>query len=364
MKMKKTILLIFMIALLSACAVQEGVKPLKIGAILPLTGHAAITGEMVKNAMELAADDLAQKGIEVEILYEDSQGQARLGIAAYNKLKKIDKVDVVLVAFSRVAIPLISLAEQDETPLIMTLVAAKGAANMSDYAFRFWSDETQYAYPHFDIFTKKEYENIALLYVNDEYGYAVSQAMKEKAEENGVTIVADEKFEVGTTDFRTHLLKIKASNPDGILLVVDTPPGIINILTQAKELVIQSEIFEASPYLNVKGIRAALGGAAEDAFTIGYPFSLKQTGKEFSQKYFESYDTYPLFMAPFGYDMVNLIAEATQGQSLSGEEIKNKILALEIYRSLNGPLDIQPNGEINPPTFSVQIKNDEMVLVK
>lgn len=260
----RVIIGVCLISLLSGCSSGE---TLKIGAILPLTGPVAINGEMIKGGMELAKIDLEQQGITLEIIYEDSQGTPTQGLSAYNKLKNIDNVDVVLVAFSRVAMPLIPLADQDEIPILMTLVAAYGAADKSPYAFRFFSSEEQFAHPHFN--AVKKGDTLGLLYIDDEYGHAVGQAVKEKAEEMNIQLT-EETYDVGATDFRTQLLKIKVQEPDGIFVVVDNPPAMINLANQVKELGIQATIFEASPYFAAENVRKAVGEAATGMYTITY----------------------------------------------------------------------------------------------
>ena len=61
----------------------------KIGGTSPLTGNAAIYGNAVKNAAELAAEEINAEGgdIQFEVHFEDDQGQADLATNAYAALK-------------------------------------------------------------------------------------------------------------------------------------------------------------------------------------------------------------------------------------------------------------------------------------
>ncbi|HLD04991.1 MAG TPA: ABC transporter substrate-binding protein [Candidatus Nanoarchaeia archaeon] len=365
MKSKRALTYLLLVTILISCSDSQQIEnqtkeSLKVGAILPLSGSAAIWGEAIQNGMELAQEELAKEGMTIGIQYEDSQAIPTLGLSAYKKLVEQDKVNIVISAFSRVSVPLISLVERDRMPLLMTMVAAKGVTENSQYAFRFYSTEKDYAYPHFDIL-KSEYTSLGLLYLNDEYGVSVAQAIRDKAKENNVKIVVEETFDPATTDFRTQLLKIKAKNPQALLFVGAVPTEVVNAMKQVKEMQLDSIFFEASPNLGLEPIRATAGGSAEGVYTLAYPLTLGMAGAAFSEAYRERYGEAPLHAAAFGYDMVVLAAKASNGKSVTGKALVDKILALKSFDSLNGPVQIQSTREINPSLYSVKIVNGSLV---
>ncbi len=335
---------------------------LRIGAILPMSGPAAVWGESIRNGMELVKDEINKSGISVDVFYEDSKASAAEGISAYNKLKEVDKVDIVFSAFSRVSVPLIPMADEDKIPIIMTVVSAKGVAERSPFAFRFYSNERQYVDPHFERLGVANYSSIAVLRINDEFGSDVSRRISEKAGESGINIVLEEKFDPGSTDFRTQLIKIKSKNPNAVLVVTAVPAEIINILKQAKEINLDTDIFEASAVLSSDLARRDAGESTENVFTMAFPFTLKKTGEEFRTKYKEKYGSEPSFAAAFGYDMMKLAVGVSGGKSMKGEELASRIIDMKNFDSLNGPVAIQSNGEINPELYSVKIINGSLFL--
>ena len=61
---------------------------IKIGGTGPLTGGAAIYGNAVKNAAEIAVEEInALDGIHFELKFEDDQHDAEKAVNAYNTLK-------------------------------------------------------------------------------------------------------------------------------------------------------------------------------------------------------------------------------------------------------------------------------------
>jgi ABC-type branched-subunit amino acid transport system substrate-binding protein len=73
-------------------------KTFTIGAVLPMTGPAALWGETVKNGMDLALESKT----DIRVLYEDSRSTAADGVTAYNLLKS-KGVDLYFSELSLVA---------------------------------------------------------------------------------------------------------------------------------------------------------------------------------------------------------------------------------------------------------------------
>src|SRR3989338_1342421 len=71
--------------------------PIKIGALLPLTGTFAQLGEDVKNGLEIAREEIKTRyGIAFDIVYEDSSADPKVSVLAASKLINIDKIGVVV----------------------------------------------------------------------------------------------------------------------------------------------------------------------------------------------------------------------------------------------------------------------------
>lgn len=335
-----------------------------IGAVLPLSGSGAVFGEDMRNAIELALEEEATNGVHMRAVYADSQAIAKEGVAAYAQLNATHDVDVIVTAFSRVAIPLVDLAHEHKQPIITTLVAAKDLPVKSPYAFRFYSPPEDFANAHFDTRIQKErYGSIGVLYIHDEYGAAIVEAIEQRAAKEGIPLVAAEHFEPNATDMRTGLTKIKAANPAALLIVPSSPPEAISIVRQLRELDLSMDVFEASVHLSAEMNRTELGDMAHGIYTITYPFSVQETeaAREFREKYETRFQETPNFIAPFAYDIVRMIARASAGKNMSREELTQAVQSLGIFDSVNGTVRIQDTGEITPPIRAVRIEHGDLV---
>ncbi|MFA5022989.1 MAG: ABC transporter substrate-binding protein, partial [Candidatus Paceibacterota bacterium] len=127
----KSIIAIVVIALIIIGFWYYGAKPatpnvtgpIKIGAILSLTGDAAAQGDYALKAIKLAEEEINKNGgvngRSVQVVIEDDQTTAKDATTAFSKLINVDKVDGVIGSlWDFTTQPLIPLALTSSTTLI------------------------------------------------------------------------------------------------------------------------------------------------------------------------------------------------------------------------------------------------------
>ena len=72
---------------------------IKIGALLVLSGDGAAWGENAKKGIDMAFREWqrSHKDQSIEIIYEDTAGDAKQAVTAYQKLVNVDKIDVIFL---------------------------------------------------------------------------------------------------------------------------------------------------------------------------------------------------------------------------------------------------------------------------
>ena len=102
--MSKRFALLLSLALLVVTAVAAQQAPIKIGAILPLTGSGASYGVWMKGGTEMAAEEInAAGGIagrKLEVIYEDHAADASKAVNAMRRLVEVEKVPFTLTSYS------------------------------------------------------------------------------------------------------------------------------------------------------------------------------------------------------------------------------------------------------------------------
>ncbi len=276
-------------------------KPFTIGAVLPLSGAAALWGETVKNGMELALE--GRPGIVA--IYEDSKSTAADGVSAYNSLQN-KGVDLTVSETSLVAVPLAKIALERKQPLLVTLVATDHSKIVNEYTTRYYTDPTNYAMPAFNdpLSPVIKAKKIALLHRNDELGVAVKDKIVQLSSENKKELVIQESFAPNEKDYRTLLTKIKNSKADALVFIVANPIEAVGIVKMANEIGIGMPMIEASAVFADLDTRKQAGTI--QFYSTSYDFSLPGKAQDFKAKYQAKFNKEPNFGAAFGYDIANL----------------------------------------------------------
>jgi branched-chain amino acid transport system substrate-binding protein len=208
---------------LMSCSKQTQ-EPIKIGAVLSVTGPASFLGEPEKNTLIMLKDQLNKaggiNGRPVEIIIEDSKSDESQAVVAAKKLIEKEKVLAIIgpstTGESMALVPIVTAAK---VPMIS---CAAGAAITQPVADRFWVFKTaQYDTSAveriFDYMKSKGITSIGIVSVSTSYGDAGRKAMLEIAPSFGLKIVADEKYGPKDTDMTAQLVKIKSAGAQAII---------------------------------------------------------------------------------------------------------------------------------------------------
>jgi len=253
-KTGKTVLWIIIIIIV-ICLIWWGAskKPsltgevIKVGILEPLTGVRAEAGEYFKRGLDLALAEInsdLNKKYQLELVFEDTQYDPAIAVTAFNKLKDIDKVGYVIGAHgSSNTLAVAPIAEENKIILITPGSQSTAISQAGDYIFRTQINTAQEA-PFIAEFIAgiSGDKPVHVLGLNTDYSLSYMKNLTPAFEENGVTMGLFEKFDPKETDYRTQLLKLKASNAEYILLLA-IPKHAGQILKQVQELGIKSNFF-------------------------------------------------------------------------------------------------------------------------
>jgi len=230
----------------SIYAIAQAPKVIKVGAIYPLTGDLAPTGKLCKEGVNLAVDiinnkyDLplplakvegipSLKGAKIEIVYGDSQGSPRTGMAEAERIISSQHVVAMIGGYQSAVVKTASYAaERLGVPYVLSdatspLLTRRGFK----WFFRVNPDDTISARNFFECVrdveekTGTKLKRIAILYENTEWGAKVAEQLrkyaKEFGEKYGYKIVVDIPYFHGATDVTSEVLKLKAAKPDVLM---------------------------------------------------------------------------------------------------------------------------------------------------
>lgn len=343
----------------------DGGQAILVGAVLPLTGDAAVYGKAIKNGIGLAlaqANDAQQR--RIKLLYEDDAGQATQAVSAAHRLIDIDKVPVIIGgAMSSTAEATIPICDANHVVLISPTATKPSLTRMGSYFFRLWpSDDYDGKFMADAAYNKLGLRRVSILYVNLAYGVGITQVFTREFERLGGTIVSKDGYNQGTTDFRTILTRITAAHPDAIYL-----PGyvaeITQILKQAKELGIKTRFLGVNSMYDPKLIEIA--GDAADGAVFTYPMydthSSDPVIAHFVASYKARYGSDPDAFAAQGYDTLRVLVKALDSGARTGNAIRLALHSIGPYDGPGGSFTFDERGDVEKPLRLLIVRNGRFV---
>lgn len=229
---------------LAARAEEPGItdKTIKIGIFGPLSGPNMAYGFDVVNAAKMYYDKINKEGgihgRKIEYVVEDDRCNANDLVAAVKKLVEQDQVFMLNGgSCSAAVVAAKDYVVRNKVPFLMLNASGDGALfPPTDYIFGAYSI-SQYAVGGAMIeFAAKQFGAKTVAYINhdDAYGAWNLEGSKKDAEVNGVKL-AVESVNPGINDVTAPFLKVRAANPDAILLVTYARPAAL-LIKKAQEM--------------------------------------------------------------------------------------------------------------------------------
>ena len=330
--------------------IEDRNSAISIGVVLPLTGHLASTGQLMKQGFELARDEIntAQlSNTRLNFILEDDTSTVEGAVEAFNKLIYTEGVAVILgPATSSATQAAFPIAQENQIVAISPTSGARGLSAIGDFVFRI-PLTTDVLIPRGIKAThaKLGYQRVATIYdETDLFSTDRDEALREALTTNGVEVLTTETFVSGDTDFSAQLARIKALNPDAIF-VSALPPEKPGMLMQGHQLDI-SVPFIVSSLTDVE-VQAA-GAAAEGAITfIGWLSTDDTPGNQaFVQNYSATFGTEPNTFATMSYTAVYILSEAIRdAQSTDSTAIRDALANIRDFDTVLGKFSFDTNGD-------------------
>ena len=340
-----------------------------IGEYGSLTGEDATFGTSTKNGIDIAVDEInAAAGLlgkKVRVIVEDDQGKAEEANIVVTKLITKDKVVAVLgeVASSR-SLAAAPVAQQYSVPMISPSSTNVEVTRKGDYVFRvcFLDPFQGFVMAKFATTTLKMTKVAILRDIKSDYSVGLANAFIENFKKMGGTIVGDESYSAGDTDFNAQLTSIKAKNPQAIFV-----PGYYTavglIARQAKKQGIAAPLLGGDGWDSPK--LTEIGGAALDGSFFTNHYSVEDPSPE-AQKFLTAYkarfNSVPDALAGLGYDSAMVLFEAIKrAGSTDGKKIRDEIARTKDHAGVTGKITLDSERNANKPAVVLEIKGGKFL---
>ncbi len=352
--------------LLAACGTSNNnssSSPINVGITGPFSGPYADPGSAIRNAGQLAIDDInAAGGIngrKLQALPEDDTCDAQTGVQAAQKLLNESIVAIVGGYCSGASIPESdTLHRNGDLPFITAASSnPKFTEQGYDNVFRMVSRDDAEAPA--DVSFMKDWlkaGKIAIMHDNTTYAKGVADSAKQAAQSTGMTVTYFDAITPGQKDYTAALEKVATTKPDVLFYTGYYPEfGLL-----AKEYVALNPPYKLdgdSATVDPSVIKVA-GTALNNA---GITFTTLPTSEfihnsqndAFTKEYQKKYGTLPGDYSSYEYDGMMALAQALKnnGGKTDAKSLNAALHAVSITAGTTGPIAFDSKGDRPTPTF-------------
>jgi len=374
------IVVLLCFGMLAGCSgkTQGSDAPIKVGILGCHTGEHAVYGLGVMNGAELYIKQLNEKGgingKQIELIILDNKADNTEAITAFNRM--VDEGITALIGDVLTGNTLAVVAEA--YPINMPMITASATAAEVTY-----DPESDTVYSNvfrtcfIDPFQGEKMAQFAAEVLNaktaaiiyetgNDYSVGLSNAFVAKANELGISIVAQVGYATGDVDFKSQLTTIASKNPD----VVFCPnyyedDGLI--VTQAREVGVTATFLGGDGWAGVSGYASAqdLEGSY---YCSAYAPQSSDEVKKFEADYIEAYgeDTLNMFAAN-AYDAAMVLCNAlavAEGKGLKAGSEDYKQAVIDAIRENSGDLKGITSDGYTFDEYNNPIKNAVIMRLK
>ena len=336
--------------LISAGAPAETIR---FGAILPLTGPAALIGTQQMRGIQFAVDQANAKGgvrgNKIEVVFEDNQAKPDQSILSFNKLTDLQHLPVIFTAYSGPSLAMAPLATRKKVLMINAGAQADKLATASPFLINtlpMIADEINVISKYVIGEGKKK---AVILFENGAAGIAGRDDYVDAFPKAGGTIIAQEPTQFGQTDFRPALLKLADAKPE--VMLVNITAALLQMALQYKQLGLTFLVAGTTFFQDPDVIKdPSAEGFVHTQLRIEAPPEL---AAEFKKKY----DTEMEFFVRQYYNATQIVLTTldsvlAEGKPVTGETMRDMVLSIRKFQGLI-PLEFKTNTATVPLDINV-----------
>lgn len=216
---------------------QDAECPIPLGALFPLTGPNGAVGGPIADVARWAVDQMNEAGgvhgCEVEYILRDSQGQPSVGTDAARALVDVEGAQVVLGAVSSgVTLPVLtSVTAPAEVTQISCCSSSPSFTQLAKdgqtggFFFRTLPTSRAQGVVLADVALNQGYDNVAIIYINTDYGVNLAKEFQEAFEAWGGSVTTSVAYNQEQASYRPEVNSALETKPEALVLIAFPADG-------------------------------------------------------------------------------------------------------------------------------------------
>ena len=371
--------LTLLLAALALAAPARAAEPLKVGALLSVTGPTAFLGGPEQRTREMAVEELNARGglagRPVQLLVKDTGGSPEKAVSFARQLIEEEQVFAIIgPSTSGETMAVKGLAEASGT-LLLSCAAAEVIVNpVARWVFKTAQKDSHAATMIFQELKRRGLTRVGVLTSNTGFGKAGKEQIAKLAPEYGIQIVLDEVYDKAATDLSAEATKLKGSNAQAVLNWSIEPAQSI-LVKNIRQLGITMPIYQSHGFGNLAYVKAA-GPAAEgvifplgrlavaDALPAGHP--QKAVLLAYRDAYQKRYGEEVSGFGGYAWDAFQLLVLAIEKVGLDQAKVRSALESTQGFVGQSGVFRFSPadhNGLGMDSFEMLTVKDGKFVLL-
>jgi len=216
--------------------------PIKVGAMIPLTGGGATVGESGQIGVELAVRNInAAGGIagrRIQLVMADYQTDATVGVSEAKRLVHQEKIELLIgPTYSQVTLAVLPILNEARIPSINVSGSEKLTPEVGPYAFSMLANAEAQSKLMVDHAIKTlKIRSAAILTDTGAQAKTAVEAMKAELAARNIKLAGAQEYQYRQTDMTPQLLALRRGSPDVILLFTSNGEDTGNMVKSLNEL--------------------------------------------------------------------------------------------------------------------------------
>jgi len=365
----------------SSTAGSETAEPYKVGAVLDISGTSSSLGTPERDTLLMMVDKInAEGGIQghpIELIIEDNKSDETEAVLAANKLIEKGVLAVLGGSSSGTSMAIIKTVQDAQIPMI-SLAAASSIVEPAaerQWVFKTAQSDIVMINKIVEYLKKNNMTKIAFMYMNNAYGDNGKKAISAAAPQNGITIVAEEKFDATDNDMTPQLTNVKSSGAQAVV-VWAIPPSASILTKNYKDLGLTIPLIHSHGVGNQKFIELAKDAADGVILPIGKLPVADQIADSDPQKavltsyindYQNKYNTAPNSFGGYAADALSLLVKAIEKAGSDRSAIRDELEKTQGLVGVSGVFNMSEqnhNGLSEDSAVLVQIEDSKWKILQ
>lgn len=351
----------------------EAKQPVKVGAVFILTGANSGYGIAQRAGVEIAVDEINKaggiNGAQLQVIFEDSQGNKDQAINAVRKL--IDKDSVTTIIGPTLSTEMFAagpVANEAGVPILGISTTAAGITDIGKYVFRNSLPEAG-VLPHTikRAIDKHKIKKVATTWAaNDDFSKSGYETFKAELKKANVEIAVEASHNLKDQQFDAQITRLLAGKPDAIV--------ISSLYQEAALFMVQArKAGYTGPFIGGNGFNSpALIDVAKEAAEgaiVGSPWYGGRDNakvKAFVAAYTAKMNGKgPDQFAAQAYDGTYLVAEALKkAGSTNRDKVRDALAGVKGYDGVTGKFAFDANRNPDMAPFVLEVKGGKYIELK